>query len=94
MIDWLKDEQFNVDIPGDEAIFTMNIVCRLIDIQYWTLHQLVEEGLISPQEQSKRKKLFSYNDVKKLKYIKYLMNDRGVNISGIKVIFEIDNKDE
>jgi MerR family transcriptional regulator/heat shock protein HspR len=82
-------EQFDIEIPPDEPVFPLNIVCKLLDMHYWTLQEILKEGLIRPKKKSKRKKLFSYKDIKRLKYIKYLMEERGVNIKGIKVIFEM-----
>ena len=86
------DEQFDIDIPLDEPIFALNVVCDLLHIQYWTLHQIVEEGLIEPVKRKKRKKLFSYRDVRRLKYIQYLIEEKGVNIQGIKVILEMEEE--
>ena len=83
------EEQFDFDIPEDEPIFPLNVVCDLIHMQYWTLHQIMEEGLIELRKKTKRKKLLSQKDIKRLKYIQYLMDDKGVNIQGIKVIFEM-----
>ena len=86
-----KDDVFNIDefdveIDPEEPVYPLNVVCRLLDLNYWTLHEIIEEGLVHYR---KKNKLFSYRDIKRLKYIKYLIEDRGVNIKGIKVIFEI-----
>lgn len=86
------DEQFDIDIPPDEPIFALNVVCGLLDMQYWTLHQIIEEGLIELAERKKNKKLFSFQDVRRLKYIQYLMDEKGVNIQGVRVILEIEEK--
>lgn len=91
-MDWRKiEEQFDLDIPVNEPIFPVNIVCKLLDIQYYLLHEIVKEGIFSEAERAK-KKLFSLKDMKQLKYIKYLIEDQGVNIKGVKVILEIEEK--
>ncbi|MCM8773136.1 MAG: MerR family transcriptional regulator [Candidatus Omnitrophica bacterium] len=81
-------EDFDVEIDPCEPIFPINVVCKLVDMNYWTLHEIIEEGLLK-NKKNKGKKLFSFKDVKCLKYIKYLIEDKGVNIKGVKAIFEI-----
>lgn len=86
------EKQFDFDIPVDEPLFPLNIVCELVQIQYHTLHEILKEGIISEVKKKKNNKLLSVKDVKRLKYVKYLMEKRGVNIQGIKVIFEIEEE--
>ncbi len=87
------EAQFDLDIPADEPIFPVNIVCKLLDIQYYTLHEIVKEGILS-EVRKQKKKLFSFKDMKKLKYIKHLVEEEGVNIKGVKVILEIADQEE
>lgn len=86
------EERFDFDIPVEEPIFPVNIVCKLLDIQYYTLHEIVKEGILE-KVKKRKKKLFSFKDMKKLRYIKYLLEDEGVNIKGVKVIFELKGKE-
>ncbi len=81
-------DKFDVEIDPDDPVYPLNVVCRLLDMSYWTVHDVLEEGIIH-YAQNNKKKLLSYHDVKRLKYIKYLIENKGVNIKGIKVIFEI-----
>ena len=83
------EEQFDVEIPLDEPVFPVSIVCDLLHMQYYMLHEIMKEGLIRASKRKKRKKLFSQRDVKRLKYIQYLIEERGVNVKGVKVIFEL-----
>ncbi len=90
MREWFEDEeQFDVDIPDDEPLYPLNIVCRLLDMHTWTVNELIKEGILSPKMIGQRKKLFCYGDLKRLKYIKYLIEEEGVNIHGVRVIFEM-----
>jgi MerR family transcriptional regulator/heat shock protein HspR len=82
-----------IEIPQDEPVFPLNVVCDLLHLHYWTLHDILKEGILEPKKRAKKKKLFSYKDVKQLKYIKYLIEDRGVNIKGVKVILEMEQEE-
>ncbi|MBD3264783.1 MAG: MerR family transcriptional regulator [Candidatus Omnitrophica bacterium] len=90
------EKQFGLDIPIDEPIFPVSIVCDLLDIQYYMLHEIIKEDILEEKKKrkkargkKKKRKLFSVEEVKKLKYIKYLIEERGVNVKGVKVIFEM-----
>jgi len=58
-------------------------------MQYYLLHEIMKEGIIRERKKKKHKKLFSKRDIKKLKYIQYLIEERGVNVRGVKVILEM-----
>ena len=90
----LDPDKFEVRIPEDEPVYPLNIVCGLLHMHYWTLHQLMREGVMAQKSRAKaKKKLFSQKDIRKLKYIQYLMEDKGVNIKGVKVILEMETID-
>ena len=83
------EDFFEVEIPEDEPIYPLNIVCKLLKMHSWTINEIVKEGIVHPKKVGKRKKLFSYKDIRRLKYVKYLIEKKGVNIQGVKVILEI-----
>ena len=83
------EKQFDIDIPEDEPVYPLNVACALLHMQYWTLHEILKEGIITPAKKSKNKTLFSHKDIKRLNYIKYLIDEKGVNIKGVKVIIEM-----
>lgn len=90
-------ERFDVRIPEDEPVYPINIVCRLVHMQYWTIHELIKEGVLKTEKKKKPvkpSKLFSRSDIKRLNYIRYLMDERGVNVKGVKVIFEINGEEK
>ena len=94
-MDWdFDDEQFDFDIDPALPVFPLNIVCKLLQMNYWTLHDIINEGLLQAYKKGKRK-LLSHKDIKRLKIIKYLLEEEGVNIKGIKIILHLrDEKEE
>lgn len=87
--DMFEMDDFDLSIDPEEPVFPLNVVCRLLDMHYWTVHDILDKGLIDLKRIGKKKKLFSHKNVRRLKYIKYLMEVRGVNIQGIKIILEM-----
>lgn len=92
--DDLEHQFGEFQIPADEPVFPLMVVCRLIDMNYWTLHEVMRLGLIEEKAKKQKKKLFTQKEIKRLKIIKYLMDEKGVNLAGIKVIFEMEDDDE
>lgn len=94
MIRWEDlDDKFDIEIPIDVPVFPVNIVCELLHMQYYMLHEIIKEGLLREPKRKKHKKLFSKSDIRLLNYIKYLVEERGVNLNGVKVILEIEHKE-
>ncbi len=81
------ERRFPIDLPEDEPLLSVSVVCHILGIQYYLLHEMIKEGLV---KQAKKKKLFSLQDVKRIKYAKYLIEEKGVNVRGVKVIFEME----
>ncbi|MBN3040417.1 MAG: MerR family transcriptional regulator [Candidatus Omnitrophica bacterium] len=93
-MDWEEiEKQFDFEIPGDEPLFPMNIVCELLHMQYHVLHEIMKQGLLRDRKRKKHSKLFSSKEIKRLKYIKYLMHEKGVNLNGVKLIIRMESKD-
>jgi MerR family transcriptional regulator/heat shock protein HspR len=79
---------FDIQISPDEPVYVISVVSRLVDLPVWTLRQLDKVGIVNPKRIGKKSRLYSLKDVRKLEYVHFLMEDKGVNISGIKIILE------
>ena len=83
---------FDIQISPDEPVYVISVVSKLVDIPVWTLRQLDKEGVVTPKRVGKKSRLYSLKEVKRLEYVHYLMEDRRVNIHGIKIILEQENE--
>ncbi|MFC1708685.1 MerR family transcriptional regulator [Candidatus Omnitrophota bacterium] len=87
--DFKDFSDFEVDIDPEDPVYVISIVSKLCDIPVWTLRELEKKGIIKPKRLGKKTRCYSKRQVRKLEYIHYLMEDKNVNISGIKVILEM-----
>ncbi|MCA9400785.1 MAG: MerR family transcriptional regulator [Candidatus Omnitrophica bacterium] len=85
-MDDFKVEDFEFNINPDAPLFVISVVSDMVRIPIWTLRRLDEMGVVSAERQGKKTRCYSKHQIKKLIYIRYLMEDKGVNISGIKFI--------
>ncbi len=79
---------FDIQISQDEPVYIISVVSRLVDIPIWTLRQLDKAGIVKPKRAGKKSRLYSLKDVRRLEYVHYLMQEKKVNIHGIKLIIE------
>lgn len=79
---------FDIRISPDEPVYVISVVSKLVGIPIWTLRQLDKAGIVTPKRIGKKSRLYSLKDMKRLEYVHYLMEDKHVNIHGIKIIIE------
>jgi MerR family transcriptional regulator/heat shock protein HspR len=79
----------SVKIRPSDPVYVISVVSKLLDMPEWTLRTLEKEGLVNPKRVNKKIRFYSMRDIRKLEYIHYLMDEKGVNVSGIKVIFSM-----
>jgi MerR family transcriptional regulator/heat shock protein HspR len=84
---------FDIQISPDEPAYVISVVSKLVDLPVWTLRQLDKVGIVRPKRIGKKTRLYSLKDIKKLEYIHYLMEDKHVNIHGIRIILELETKE-
>jgi MerR family transcriptional regulator/heat shock protein HspR len=74
---------------ADTPVYVISVAARLVGLPCWTLRALDAEGVVVPRRTSKNRRLYSQNDIVKLEYVRYLTEERGVNVAGVKVILEM-----
>lgn len=79
---------FDIQISPDEPVYVISVVSKLVGIPVWTLRQLDKTGVVCPKRIGKKSRLYSLKDVRKLEYVHFLIVEKHVNISGVKVILE------
>jgi len=87
------DEFYEFEINNDAPIFVISVVSELVHIPIWTLRRLDEMGVVRAKRLGKKTRCYTKKQVGKLNYICHLMQEKGVNIQGIKVILEIEAKE-
>ncbi len=84
---------YEIHISPDEPVYVISVVSKLTELPIWTLRQLDKAGIVCPKRIGRKSRLYSMKDMQKLEYIHYLMQERHVNIHGIRIILEIEHKE-
>ncbi|MFC4402132.1 MerR family transcriptional regulator [Gracilibacillus xinjiangensis] len=77
----------NHEIPDHKATFPISVVEELTQLSGRQIRYYEEQGLIAPERNLGNRRLFSLNDIEKLKQIKAYI-DQGINIAGIKAMLK------
>ena len=80
------------DVDPNEPVYVIGVVSQLIRMPVWTLRILDRQGLVKAKRRDGRWRLYSLNDLKRLSRIRKLMQDQGVNVSGVRVILRMERR--
>jgi len=69
--------------------YVISIAAKMVGIETHTLRYYERLGLIQPERSSGNIRLYSEDDINRLRYIKTLMNDCGVNLAGVEVALRL-----
>ncbi|MEG6522429.1 MerR family transcriptional regulator [Desulfotomaculum sp. 1211_IL3151] len=66
----------------DQPMFNIGVIAELLKVHPETLRIWEKHKLVEPARRNKQR-LYSNNDVKRLQFIHYLINEKGLNIAGV-----------
>lgn len=72
-------------INPDAAIFPISVIADILEVHQRTLRIYDDENILVPSRSSKNRRLYSFNDLEKGKFIKHLTRNLGVNLAGVKI---------
>ena len=75
-----------------EPLYVISIVARIIGVGTHTLRYYERMGLLEPTRSQGNRRLYSYSDIERLRHIKTLMEDLGVNLAGVEVILRLTQR--
>lgn len=80
-------------MPDDTApIFTIRIAAQLVGVHQQTLRGYEREGLIRPARSSGRQRIYSEADIARLRLIRRLIGELGVNVAGADIILRLRDR--
>jgi MerR family transcriptional regulator/heat shock protein HspR len=78
--------------PSDEPLYVISVAAKLVRMPAWTLRVLDEQGIVVPQRTDKNRRLYSDRDLAKLVRVRTLTEEEKVNINGVRIILEIEDR--
>ncbi len=79
-------------VEENEACFVISVAARMVGMHAQTLRYYERARLIEPSRSQGRQRLYSPADIARLREIQALINDLGVNLAGVDVIFRMRSR--
>jgi MerR family transcriptional regulator, heat shock protein HspR len=75
-----------------EPVFVISVAARLLEMHPQTLRKYEREGLIAPSRTTGNLRLYSDRDIERLRQVKYLVEERGLNLAGVQLALELTHR--
>ena len=73
-------------------VYMIGIASELIGVHPQTLRMYEQRGLITPKRSPKGTRLYSQEDVDRLRRIQELTGELGMNLAGVERVFELESQ--
>src|SRR5512138_1327668 len=77
--------------PG-RPVYVISVAAGIVSVHPRTLRIYEEEGLICPARTPTNIRLYSENDVRRVMWIRHLTQNLGVNLAGVRILFELEER--
>lgn len=74
---------------SDHPVYTIRIAAQLVGVHQQTLRTYEREGLLKPARSAGRQRLYSEADIERLRVIRRLIDELGVNLAGADIILRL-----
>ena len=74
-----------------EGVYIISVAARILEMHPQTLRKYERAGLVTPARTVGMLRLYSEEDIARLKLIKHLVGDLGLNVAGVQVVIEVFN---
>ena len=79
-------------IERDEPLYVISVAARMIGVHAQTLRYYERAGLIEPSRSRGNRRYYSERDLERLRRIKTLMDDLGMNLAGAEVVLRLTDR--
>ena len=83
--------QWDFSEPNIEGVYVISVASKMLSMHPQTLRKYERVGLVRPSRTDGMLRLYSQDDIASLKLIKYLVDDLGLNLAGVRLILNIFN---
>ena len=73
---------------ADAPVYTISVAAELLGVHPRTLRIYEEEGLVAPRRTRTRIRLYSQEDIHRIREVMQLMDQWSLNLSGVHALFE------
>ena len=72
-----------------EALYVISVAARLVELHPTTLRKYERVGFLEPSRTPGRTRLYSHEDIRRLRQIKRLVDEREMNLAGVQMALDL-----
>ncbi|HEV7808630.1 MAG TPA: helix-turn-helix transcriptional regulator [Solirubrobacteraceae bacterium] len=81
-----------IEVSSDRGVFMISVAAELADMHPQTLRMYEQRGLIEPKRSPKGTRLYSHQDVERLRRIQQMTAELGLNLAGVEKVLELERQ--
>src|SRR5919112_1918608 len=75
-----------------DALYVISVAARLVELHPTTLRKYERVGFLEPSRTLGRTRLYSLEDIRRLRQIKHLVEDREMNLAGVQMALDLTDR--
>jgi MerR family transcriptional regulator/heat shock protein HspR len=88
----IRRETTRVEVSSDRGVFMISVAAELAEMHPQTLRMYEARGLIEPKRSPGGTRLYSQQDVEKLRRIQQMTAELGLNLAGVERVLELEEQ--
>jgi MerR family transcriptional regulator/heat shock protein HspR len=84
--------QGRVERDPRRPVYVISVAASIVAAHPRTLRIYEDEGLVCPARTPTNIRLYSDEDIRRITWIRHLTRERGVNLAGIRLLFELEER--
>jgi MerR family transcriptional regulator/heat shock protein HspR len=80
------------DRDPSRPVYVISVAASIVAAHPRTLRIYEDEGLVCPARTPSNIRLYSEEDIRRILWIRHLTRDRGVNLAGVRTLFELEER--
>ena len=81
-----------IEVSSRRGVFMISVAAELAEMHPQTLRMYEARGLIEPKRSPKGTRLYSQDDVERLRRIQEMTAELGMNLAGVERVFELEGE--
>jgi len=82
----------HLDRDPTRPVYVISVAASIVSAHPRTLRIYEDEGLLCPARTATNIRLYSEEDVRRILWIRHLTQNRGVNLAGVRILFELEER--
>ena len=85
-----RQRSTRIDVAVDRGVFMISVAAELAEMHPQTLRMYEARGLIEPSRSAKGTRLYSHEDVERLRRIQQMTVELGLNLAGVERVLALE----